>query len=140
MTPTDQIQKFRDGATQMLEGLTAMRQAVHDFEALFLDWSEEGVETDYALSTASAPMPPEDPQTELEQTPTTGRVKPEPETQPAQTPTASFQDVKTLAVQLVQSGKSDALASILEKHGAAKLSALTEDQYPAVLEDLKAAS
>ena len=37
MTPIDSIRRFQEGKALMLEGLSVMRQAVHDFEGVFLN-------------------------------------------------------------------------------------------------------
>lgn len=159
MTPIDSIRKFQEGKALMLEGLSVMRQAVHDFEGVFLEWSEEAAEFDYTHAngaveiplTQDKPQPAPEPAKEpepvettqadpepVEATPEPTETTPEPVDEAPSAPVVSLDEVRAAAAAKARSGHGGEVKQLLAKYNVAKLSEVPADSYAAFLEEVKA--
>ena len=72
------------------------------------------------------PSPPEENNTETVQKPV-----------PAEEPTVSIAEVRAVLAEKSRSGFTDAVKALLQKHGASKLSGISQNEYKTLLEEAK---
>lgn len=68
----------------------------------------------------------------------TGKAQKQDAAEPQQEKPATLEDVRAVMAQKSQDGKSKEVKELLQKYGAAKLSAVEPEDYPALLREAQA--